>query len=258
LIRAKEQYESMYSMMRHLCDTVPDMLWAQDLEGKFIFVNQKAASVLLKTDDTNEPVGKTINDYPVFSPVVQYQNQICEPPVRDKDCPDTTSARQAIIQSDNKEIELEVRSAPFYTTSGELIGTVAAGRDVTEAREAHRIIQKERKRYSSIFESVHIGLISCSPEGIITDMNRRAMDLLGLDTENTKGLNLYTLHGLGKNEFIKDFTSAIVQKRTIRGKGSFSHKDSGARILYYSISPQIGDESDIQGLILSFDEHYLD
>lgn len=258
LIRAKEQYESMYSMMRHLCDTVPDMLWAQDLEGKFIFVNQKTASVLLETDDTNEPVGKTISDYPAFSPVVQYQNQICEPPVRDQDCPDTTSARQAIILSGNKEIELEVRSAPFYTTSGELIGTVAAGRDVTEAREAHRTIQKERKRYSSIFESVHIGLISCNPEGIISDMNRRAMDLLGLDTGNTKGLNLYTLHGLGKNEFIKDFTSAIVQKRTIRGKGSFSDRDSGSRFLYYSISPQIGDESEIQGLILSFDEHYLD
>ncbi len=258
LIRSKEQYESMYSMMRHLCDTVPDMLWAQDLEGKFIFVNQKTASALLKTEDTNEPVGKKTSDYPIFSPVAQSHIQICGPSVKEQNTPDSSSARKTIILSDNRETELEVRSAPFYTVSGECIGTVAAGRDVTEEREAQRTIQTERKRYSSIFQSVHIGLLSCNPEGIITDMNSRAMDLLGLDDDHTKGLNLYTLHGLGKNEFIRDFTSAIVQKRTIRGKGYFTDKDSGSRLLYYSISPETGDESEVNGLIISLDEHYQD
>lgn len=261
LITTKEQYESMYSMMRQLCDTVPDMLWAKDLSEKFIFVNRETATCLLGVSDTDEPVGKKESEYLNLkraSPEVQdtddsYPSTGLQSPVNPQ-----TGIIQRIITDNGKKIELEIRSVPFYNISGELIGTVAVGRDVTESRNADLRVQEEQRRYSRIFHNVHLGLISCTVEGIISDINNRAADLLGFNRDYGMGLNLYTMHGFGKTCFIQDYTSAIVQKRSIHGKGHFSDMQGNSRILYYAISPHLDDNGRIIDLMLTIDEHYQD
>ena len=42
-----------------LCDNVPDMIWAKDLEKRYTFVNKALCTNLLNARDTEEPIGKT-------------------------------------------------------------------------------------------------------------------------------------------------------------------------------------------------------
>jgi PAS domain-containing protein len=50
--------EAAYSMMPLMCDNVPDLIWAKDLERRFLFVNRAICEKLLIAGDTAEPLGK--------------------------------------------------------------------------------------------------------------------------------------------------------------------------------------------------------
>jgi CheY-like chemotaxis protein len=261
LIFGKEKYESMYSMMRQLCDAVPDMLWAKDLNGRFIFVNKQTATGLLDAPDTDQPVGKLESDYRSISgsafsiPDAFNKPRSHLPGIEDEAITEIT---HRTIRSRKKNFELEIRSVPFFHTSGELIGTVAVGRDVTEAHNARKMIEAERKRYLRIFHSVHIGMISCTTEGIITGINSRAVDLLDLASDQGTGMNLLELPAVGNNNFIKDFSHAVNLQKTVYGKGEFPGIQGKSQALYYSITPQVEERSGIIDLILTIDEHYQD
>lgn len=41
-----------------MADTIPDMVWAKDLNQNYIFANKAFCSTILNARDTDEPVGK--------------------------------------------------------------------------------------------------------------------------------------------------------------------------------------------------------
>lgn len=261
-IDGKEQYQSMYSMMRQLCDAVPDMLWAKDIAGKYIFVNKVTANELLGVSDTDEPIGKHESEYitlksisPALFDTVPISGDVISP----RSIEPIIEIAEQIKTGEIKNRELEIRSVPFFNGSGQLIGTVSVGRDVTEASDAERMVHAERNRYLRIFRSIHIGLISCNTNGIISEMNSRASDLLGLDSNEGKGLNLHTLQMLEKSNLIYDFSEAIKNKQPIHGIEEFPDKKGNFRQLYYAITPHFDiDAPGVIDLILTIDEHYQD
>jgi PAS domain-containing protein len=58
LAAAEAHSSRLAAMLRLMCDNVPDMIWAKDPEGRFLFVNQAMASSLLGACDTSEPLGR--------------------------------------------------------------------------------------------------------------------------------------------------------------------------------------------------------
>ncbi|MFO7911100.1 MAG: PAS domain-containing protein [Desulfotignum sp.] len=59
LLESEEKYRYLSKMLRLICDNVPDMIWAKDLEKRYTFVNKAIYRHLLNADDTDEPIGKT-------------------------------------------------------------------------------------------------------------------------------------------------------------------------------------------------------
>ncbi|MEI6314858.1 MAG: PAS domain S-box protein, partial [Syntrophus sp. (in: bacteria)] len=143
LIASEEQYRSFSKMMRLMCDNVPDMIWAKDLERRFIFTNRAVCRLLLNAADTDEPVGKTDmffvkrerESHP-DNPQWHTFGEICI----DSDKVVTESRKQAQFDEfgnvNGKFLFLDVQKAPFLDENGEMIGTVGCGRDVTAARES--------------------------------------------------------------------------------------------------------------------------
>lgn len=261
LVAGKEQYESMYSLMRHLCDTVPDMLWAKDQNGKYIFVNQEAAKRLFGTMDTQEPIRQNMLS---FSPNERIHSES-----------GNTQSGQAVFGTDEsvinarkpvrfdemmlldgKQVFLDIRKVPFIDQKGEMIGVVAVGRDVSEERESEKQLLLERKKYSTIFHQLHIGLISCEINGVIHDINKRAASLLGRSCEDFHGLNIYSLAGVHDTGIIRDFALVHATKMPVRGRGAYTDKKSVTRDLHYSIQPETNDQGKVSGILISIDEHY--
>ncbi len=56
---SEERFRKLASMLRLMCDNVPDMIWAKDMEGRFVFANKATCERLLNAVDTAEPLGRT-------------------------------------------------------------------------------------------------------------------------------------------------------------------------------------------------------
>lgn len=121
-----------------MADNVPDLIWAKDLEGKFIFVNQAMCDKLIMCDRPNQALGKTDMFFAKQEQSAGYKHTF------GKTCADS----DAIIKGRkvpcrfledglvrNKYLVLDVHKAPFLDENGEMIGTVGCGRDVTKEKE---------------------------------------------------------------------------------------------------------------------------
>jgi len=60
LSASESRYQGMYRLMQLMADTVPDMLWAKDLEDRYIFANKAIREKLLMCKDSESPIG--LND----------------------------------------------------------------------------------------------------------------------------------------------------------------------------------------------------
>ena len=56
---SETRFKSLYTMVRLMCDNVPDLIWAKDLQKQYVFVNRAICDQLLNAKDTDEPMGKT-------------------------------------------------------------------------------------------------------------------------------------------------------------------------------------------------------
>lgn len=230
LISGKEKYESMYSMMHQLCDTVPDMLWARDLQGRYMFMNTEASRKLPRNRDIN-----------------RYDHQ-------DQSVGNETSDESVLI--DGKPIHLEIRKVPFFDNSGNLIGSVGIGHDVTAEREATQELIIERKRYASFFHHVPIGLLTCNPDGKIHEANDRAAELLEKKVNGLQGTNIHQITGLNDKKLLADFFKAQAMSQPVHGRCTFHPQTDSDKIINYSIQPYFDDEHRVTEVLLTIDEHY--
>lgn len=161
LKESEARFKSLYAMVRLMCDNVPDMVWAKDLNKKFIFANRATCQKLLSAKDTDEPVGQTHqffadrerNAHP-DQPAWHTFDEIC---ITSDETVMTTQRPQRFDEfgyAEGEFLYLDVYKAPFWNEHGEMIGTVGCGRIVTQEkeREAERQrteaeLREIRKRY---------------------------------------------------------------------------------------------------------------
>ena len=215
---SEERYRNLATMLRLMCDNVPDMIWAKDLEHRYLFANKALCTKLLRAQDTDEPVGR--NDL-FFArrererhpddPGWHTFGELCQ----DSDA--VTLARGAASQFDEfgnvggRYLVLDVHKAPFRNESGEVIGTVGSARDITDRRELERELERHRDHLEHLVEqrtaalrdtearATHIlqssadGLYGVDLEGRITFINRAACALLGYATDQAVGRSAHDL-----------------------------------------------------------------
>ena len=149
LWESETKYRKLYEMIRMMADNVPDLIWAKDLDGKYIFVNKAVCEILLNAKDTDEPIGKddvffterernshpenkewhTFGEICINSDLVVQKNKI-------------QSKFDEFGNVRGKFLSLDVYKAPFLNEKGEMIGTVGSGRvNINE-----KYIQKENER----------------------------------------------------------------------------------------------------------------
>ena len=138
----ENKFKYLYSMVRLMCDNLPDLIWTKDLKSKFIFVNKSCCEVLLNAKDTDEPIGKDDiyfaerekashpgnPDYHTFGEkctdsdlmVMETNKPIC-------------GDESGNLKGEN--IYLDVYKAPFLDENNNMIGTVGCARIITKEKE---------------------------------------------------------------------------------------------------------------------------
>lgn len=258
LIQGKEEQASMYSLMRQLCDTVPDMLWAKDHVGNYIFVNKATSDRILGCIDTETAIGRREADFlvPIHKPLISEGEQMQVSGKQSENPPIEQYEETRVIHG--TPCHFDIRSVPFFDQYGAHIGTVTVGRDVTADKERERAYNLERKKYAGIFHHVHIGLITCLPCGEVTEVNRRAAELLGIGCKEMYGINLHSLGGLGETGLLRDFSAAQALKVPIHGRSRYIDTKGVTRTLYYGVQPHLDETSRVMEILVTIDEHYQD
>ncbi len=149
LKKSEDKYRKISIMFRLIADNNPDMLWAKDLNGRFIFINKTNAEKLFGLKNPDDAIGK--NDQELA------ERLRAENPSRedwftfDKGC--TDSDLETIKQGrplrfkeegfvKGEFMSLDVYKAPLFNENGEIIGTVGSARIVTEEEK----LKKEKER----------------------------------------------------------------------------------------------------------------
>lgn len=141
--QSEERYKELHKLLRSVADVMPDMLWAKDLDRKYIFANRAMCEGLLYARDTEEPIGKTDLFFAQRERASHPDNpdwhtfgEICAD--SDSLVLDSGTTHQ-FEESGNvrgKFLLLDVIKTPLRNEQGEMIGTVGAGRDITEQKQA--------------------------------------------------------------------------------------------------------------------------
>ena len=160
LKNSEQNYKNLQMLFRNMADIVPDMIWAKDIDKKYIFANHSVCKNLLGTDDINEPIGKTDMFF-----AARQRNQHPENPLWHtfgEGCADsdvTTIETGDTCQFDEfgyvngKFLYLDVIKTPIRNEKGEITGVVGTARDVTESRKAHMRLLESEANLKAIIEN---------------------------------------------------------------------------------------------------------
>jgi signal transduction histidine kinase len=129
-------------LLKLLTENLPDMLWVKDINGNYLYANEAICNGLLMAKDTKEPIGK--NDV-YFAK--RERNKHKDNP-RWHTFGELCANSDLIVIENNKAMKfeeygnvkgkllyLEVYKAPFYDENKNILGTVGAGRDITELKQ---------------------------------------------------------------------------------------------------------------------------
>ncbi len=218
-IRSSEEHaRNLAAMLRLMCDNVPDMIWAKDLDKKFLFANRAICDQLLHATDTDEPLGKTDLFFArreraahADDPQWHTFGELCQ----DSDAITLERGESSVFEEygniRGEMVYLDVHKAPFRNEKGEIIGTVGSARDITERKrieaelDRHRLNLEElvqqrtaeflatEARASHILQSSADGLYGMDAEGRITFINPAACEMLGYRPEEAIGRHAHAL-----------------------------------------------------------------
>ena len=191
LLISETKYREMFRMLRLMCDTNPDMLWAKNMNKEFIFVNEETCRALLNAKDTNEPIGKTDlffaqrerESHPddpawhTFGELCQDSDQI----VIDTQAPGHFDETGNIH---GKYLWLSVNKAPIIDNC-EMIGIVGSGRDRTE----HKEMEKKIVLQSQMYEELE-GELTMLSEGILKIKSEKYEKISELEAKLSELANL--------------------------------------------------------------------
>ncbi len=183
---AEQRYRKMFTMFRLMADNMHDLIWAKDLNKKFIFTNKAVCDKLVQAKDTDEPIGKTDmffaererhkhperNDWYTFGELCQDSDQVTIDSAKPEHFDEFGNVN-------GKFLFLDVRKSPILDENGEMIGVVGSARDITLQKKTENDIYKRDLLLDAISKATAILVQS---ENLEESINQ-SLGIIGKATE---------------------------------------------------------------------------
>lgn len=214
--------QHLAQLLHSLCDNVPDMIWAKDLDGHYLFANRAVAEQLLCAESTDEPLGRTDLYFAHRERERHPDNatwhtfgELCQ----NSDA--VTLERGAPSQFEEwgnvkgQPMVLDVRKAPFVNDQGAVVGVVGTGRDVTE----HQAQQDKLRLAALVLEHSSEALLITDEANAIVEVNPAFTRLTGYSREDILGQTPAILHsGRQGVEFYRRMWEALTAEGQWQGE----------------------------------------
>src|SRR3989339_9341 len=159
---SNENYQQLYNMFRMMSDNMQDMLWAKDLEKRYIFVNNSICNNFLFASDISEPIGKTDKyffDREFAANPGKKQWHAFGTTCSDSDQVIIDTGEPARFEEEGylrgRYYVMDVNKAPIFDLSGKMIGIVGSAREITQEKlnKEELVIAKKKAEESDTLKS---------------------------------------------------------------------------------------------------------
>ncbi len=169
--------DNIESILSLIIENFPDMVWAKDPEGRFIYSN-KANDEFLGVEYPGESIGKKDSYFfereksrhPNDSNWITF-GELC----LNSDSQVLSEGRAIRSQEygniRGKMLYLDINKAPFYDKSGNITGTVGSGRDITKEKLYEQALTESETRYRALLEANPDLMFLISRDGVFVDWN---------------------------------------------------------------------------------------
>ncbi len=154
-----------------------------------------------------------------------------------------------ILKKDKSSFWADISGSPYKNSKGEIIGTIGALSDITENKEARKILEKSEKKYRSVVEQVREVIFQTDAEGRISFINPFWTEITGYTNEETLGKNLLDyVHVEDKKYCVDQFVNIIYHKKPfIRFSTRFKTKENEYRWVEVNARMSYDENNNILG-----------
>lgn len=185
--QAEETLQRSANIQRALFDTIPDIVWLKDVDGKYIVVNRAYAQMAACTPENI--LGKT--DYDVFPK--NLAAQMIADDLRVIQSAQGHTVRESVSTAAGKRRTLEIIKTPFCDDTGIIIGTVGISRDITEHMTAQEDLRLASQNWRDTFDAMLDPVALLGLDQTIRQCNRAFAEFTGLGYDEIVGRKCYAL-----------------------------------------------------------------
>ncbi|MDD4770038.1 MAG: histidine kinase N-terminal 7TM domain-containing protein [Bacteroidales bacterium] len=257
LEHARNRFESLNSLFRLMSDNLTNMLWARDLDGRYLFANKALCSSVLGVDSSDDVVGKTMHD------LMQLSVSMSELDTRRLRIAEISNQTDAIVLQtgkpgvfdevfwrDGEEVHLSVHKAPLLDDRGQIMGIVGTASDVTEQKNTERelFLAKQRAEESDRLKTAFLANMSheirTPMNGIMGFISLLQSNQLSAD-EKQEYLNIVEQSG---RELLATINDILELSKVQSGDLSVQLRPFNVNELLTAVYTMCKSEADLKGL----------
>jgi PAS domain S-box-containing protein len=204
LREAEKQLEASELRLRQVLDHTPTPIFIRDLEGRFLFVNQRFCAVHGKSAD--QLIGTL--DAQLLPPDVLLQVRANTQQVLERR---TSAEFEETIVLDGEPTTFLSSKFPLLDPLGQPYAVCGVATDITARKRAEEALRASELQYRSIFNASVDGMVVLDEQGGIADANPAFLTLLGYRREEVLGRQPDEVLGTGGANMCRELTTGLAQ-----------------------------------------------
>jgi PAS domain S-box-containing protein len=217
--RTEEALRESEERYRELFDGIGDLIYTQDLDGRFLTINRAATTIL--SYDPAELIGRCAAELMLPEHRRGFHEDYL-PRLRERGFYDGVGI---YLAKDGRRRYIEFRSNVVRGQGKEPVVNGVA-RDVTERKEAERALRLSEERYRSLFDSISDFIYTHDLEGRFLGVNRSACHSLGYEVGEVVGRPVADLMLPSHREgFYDEYLPGLIQQGEAAGVSCYLAKD---------------------------------
>ncbi len=205
---AEEELRATKKLLRAMLDHTPAVVYAKDLNGRYLFVNRRHEQVFGRTNE--ETVGKSDDELFPGQQIAVYR-------AHDREVLASLKAieyEETAVQEGRLHTYLSVKF-PLLDSSGRPFGVCGISTDITDRKEAEEELRELTDRLQAIVRASPVPVVAIDPDGIVNMWNPAAERIFGWSEDEVVGRPVPFVPDDKREEF------RALRERVLRGESLF-------------------------------------